>query len=199
MNELLDKSMDINNRSYLARSELIASLDRLLYELFTGDSSHRPIRLWKFWQLHDSLKINSWPYIDPSVMNTKTLEFEISGWPISPVDQYPYFVQTAAIRYHYGISAANIRRFMLSDFITPFHRQSLYVGCMSSVQRIVEKIMVPEFHLFLKNGLILLIQKESRRPDLTTSNALSLKMMSNKIDQWDDKYPLSFRYTPDPI
>jgi hypothetical protein len=194
MNELNEKSININDRTYLARSELIASLDRLLYELFTGDSSHRPLRLWKLWQLHDSLKINNWPYIDPTMMNTMTLAFEVPGWPLSQIDHYPYFVQTAAISYHYGVSAANVRQFLLSAFITPFHRQSLYTGCMSSVQRIIETIMVPEFHLFLKNGLTLLVQKESRLPDLTASNALCLKTMNNKIDQWTDKHPLSFRY-----
>jgi hypothetical protein len=193
IDELIAKPVDINHRTYLAHSELIASLDRLLYELFTGDSSHRPVRLWRLWQLHDSLKVNNWPYIDPAIMNAVTLEFEIIGWPLSQDDQYPYFVQTAAIRYHYGVSAANIRRFMLSDFISPFHRQSLYLGCMSSVQRIIERIMVSEFHLFLKNGLILLVQKESRRSDLPTSNALELKTMMNRIDQWTDNHPLSFR------
>ena len=59
--------------------------------------------------------------------------------------------------------------------------------------------MIPEFHLFLKNGLLLLIQKESRRSDLTSLEVLNLKYMNNKINQWDDQNPLSFRYTIYPI
>jgi hypothetical protein len=188
--------VEIDEPSYLARSELIASVDRLLYELFTGDSSHRPVRLWKLWQLHDSLKVNDWPYIDPAMMNTRTLAFEVLGWPLTQFAHQPYFVQIAGVHYHYGMRTANIRQFQLSAFITPFHGHNLYRGCIASVQSIVSTILVPELHLFLKNGFTRMVQKQSCIPELSVSMAMSLKRMSNQVDGWGGPYPLSSRYDP---
>jgi hypothetical protein len=173
---------------------LIATLDRLLYELFTGDSSHRPLRLWKLWQLHDSLKVNNWPYINPTMFNTSTLSFEGVGWPLTQLAHHPYFVQIAAIRYHYGVRAANVRQFLLSAFITPFHCNSLYQGCIASVQSIVCTILVPELHLFLKNGFTKALQKESQNAETTRSEDLSLKKIRDQLDDWGGTHPLSLRY-----
>jgi hypothetical protein len=181
LEEVIEKQAGIEDCTYLARSELVASLDRLLYELYTGDSSHRPLRL------------NQWPYIDPQMFNVMTLTFDISRWPFTQVDHHPYFVQIAAIRYHYGISASNARQFLLSAFITPFHYQSLYAGCLSSVQRIIQTIMVPEVHIFLKTGLTQLILKESRGAS-TPSSLLSLKAAKDAIHAWIPDNPLAFRY-----
>ena len=83
--------------------------------------------------MHQSLRANGWPYIDPEVMNVTDLSFSIPHWPMSQHAHHPYFVQLAAVQYYYGIAAANARQFLLGASITPFHRPALFKGCLNSV------------------------------------------------------------------
>jgi hypothetical protein len=194
MNEIVKKQTAVNKPETMIRSELIATLDRLLYELHTGDCSHRPTRMWRILGLHDSLRTHGWPYIESVIINLNTLAFSASHWPLTIHSHQSYFVQIASLRYHYGLAIVDSRQFLLSAFITPYHRISLFQGCLQSVNTIIQSVMMPEIHSFLQNGFTILIRNRFHKP-LDVNQETCLKKMSNLIDDWKNKSKelLSFR------
>ena len=195
MAELVEKETTIHHPSYLARSESIAGIDRLLYELITGDPSRRPVRLWRTFGLLDSLRLNGWPYIDPHILNLPELSPAAQLWPLTLDEHIPYFMQLPAIRFHYGLSAFHSRRFLLSSFVTPYHEPSIYKGSLTSVQRIIDSLMLPEFQSFLRNGFTLLVQTQLRKDQASTSQKAILRKVSRYIENWHISHEsLNFGY-----
>jgi hypothetical protein len=88
---------------YVVKTEAIASIDRLLYQMYIGDSSKQPNRIWRCLGLLSSLRNRGWQYFDPIPMILSELSMSLHHWPYRNVNEVRlYFVQSSSIGYHYS-------------------------------------------------------------------------------------------------
>ena len=76
IHELRDIEIDATDSSYLVKTEGIAMMERLAYEMITGDRSKRLSRLWKQFRTMIAIEKREWLWIDGEVFDLERLKVE---------------------------------------------------------------------------------------------------------------------------
>ena len=160
-----------------------------MYEMYTGDITKRPARLWRAFNTHQSLNIHGWPFIDHQIFNLLKLSLSYHHWPIYQ-DLFPYFTQIPGLQYHFGSHVATRRKQQLAIFIIPHRSVNVYSNSLKAVNRIIT-VMHYEVQQFFLNGFGILQQRHMRECEMrSTSQPLAMA-----ISLWESSSkPLSFQY-----
>jgi hypothetical protein len=196
--ELHNHNPPPTNPQYLVKTEGIATLDRLAYEMVTGDRTKRPVRLWKQFGTMKAIEERSWPWIDPEVLNLEELKVEGPMWPRDD-GGIPYFTQLAALRYHYGLGVANHQQYVLNNLLSQYSFKGIYRTALEGMRYIIQNIMRFEIFKFLLNGFTVVRMRtiQSQIVNETTtlpSTQCDITKLGQSISEWEHVVsPLSFK------
>ena len=177
-------------------TEGIATMERLAYEMITGDRTKRPSRLWRQFRTMVAINERGWPWIDSQVFDIENLNVEGIIWPRDP-GGIPYFTQTAALRYHYGVGIANQQQCVLSNLLIQHSYQSVYRSAVEGVGYIIKNILKGDIYRFLLNGFtVLRIRKfqKQRISDIMIQEGFNDEKMERCLVEWEQSHnPLTMR------
>lgn len=131
---------------YLGYTEGVSVLERLAVEIVTGNTSRRPINLYRHLCLLPNLERRGWPWINPDRLNLQTFEADMSHWPRKR-DGKPYYSQIPVLRYHYNRHIADSQEVALSSLVLPYNADSRD-GCVEALRGIIDMSMIRELRHF---------------------------------------------------
>lgn len=196
LDELRNRDISSVATESIVRTEGIACIERLTYELFTGDHSRRPLRLFRCLGTLPALDLNGWPFFKAEVFNLHNLSLSYYHWPMDD-ECHPYFAHTAALKYHYGNAVASNQHQLFAQLIVPHRGITVARTANVRLTHILKGIYIPELFNFLYNGFIILHQKLSRETTDSTESVITTSASApliGAISLWKDSAnPLSFR------
>ena len=185
---------------HVVKTETIASIDRLLYLMYTGDTSKQPVRMWRCFKLTDSLHQNGWPYFDPIAINLQDLSIEIARWPYRNAynEVRRYFVQSSSIGYHYGPQVeAHCESSLSAGLLQNQNGPHLYKGILKNVGYIIEHMYYREVYLFIQGGLQIAFGRALKTCHKNSVEMEGLKLANSERLRWQSSSkPLSLAYFP---
>ena len=198
LDELIRSKCEPTSAQYLVSTEGLATLDRLAFEMVTGDTTKRPTRLWRQFMTMISIQKRGWPWIDPEVINLVDLTIQAIHWPRDE-GGIPYFTQMAALRYHYGIGIANQQQFVLSNLLAQYSYKTPYRRAVEGIRHIIENVMRNELFRFLLDGFTIIRLRTqssgsflSHNTDHIMHGLVNSEDIGQAITEWETKRnPLS--------
>lgn len=131
---------------HLGYTEAVSVLERLAVEIVTGNTSYRPVNLYRHFSLLPSLERSGWPWIDPERLNLGTFEVDMSNWPRRR-DGKLYYSQIPVLRHHYSGHIADSQEIALSSLVLPYNADTPD-SCVEALRKIIDKFMIPELRRF---------------------------------------------------
>jgi hypothetical protein len=172
-----DSVRDITTAATIVCTEGIASIERLAFEMYTGNQSIRPARLWNSWNLLDRLNRYGWPMIEKDRFNLIDYTLDALSWPQGPTT-LPWFCQSAGLRHHYGEAVASHQELTLGLLLIQNQYHNPYKSAQHSVNFIVQILLSRQYFNYLQYGL-----EKLRRDAPLESNDLDSSELSSIVSK----------------
>jgi hypothetical protein len=194
---LSEREVTLGSIQYVVKTEAIASIDRLLNQMYTGDSSKQPHRMWRCLGLLSSLKTHGWPYFDPVPMNLSELSLSIHHWPYRNAKEVRlYFVQSSSIGYHYGPDVeSHCESSLSSAILLNKSGPELYKAVLANICHIIQTVYHREAFVFIQSGLNIAFSKALKTCQMSPGRSQSLKLANQRRLDWQqNSEPLTYGY-----
>lgn len=173
-----------------------------MYEVYTGDLSKRPARLFNILGITASLRHCGFPTINPSTLNLTQLKAHWIAWPRDTKTLQPYLTHLAGIRYHYGESLANQQSLAVRMTLNPFSGSNAFTNNMNAISHLIQMSMVIEYRDYLHSRFSLLKSKaewiniENLHDPLTWNQSQEMRYKVEQIlESWVARpEPLNAKY-----
>jgi hypothetical protein len=163
------------NTHYLAQTESISILERVILWAFTGDRSKLPSRLLDHIGMFRNMMRHGWPAINRDVLDLDTFHIQLKGWPMDR--DIPYFSQIAALKKHFGENTANAQRTSLATLVLPPQYMHTVDGCIDALKGVFNDFYVPQMRQFMVSHLEL----RQKQIDKLSNNPPDWATKSGKI------------------
>jgi hypothetical protein len=183
--KLADQDIPAADCQYVVKTEAIASLERLAFEAYSGDRTHRPARLWRSWNLMTALNDHGWIFIDPEIFNIVNLSLSYHHWPVDANTRLPVFCQIPSIRYYFK-EAASHHQLMLSTYLLPHQSSSGYKKTLDIVNHVVSRFLKSEYQNYFIHGFGIIQQNLRRQAQGTNSEDMkNVTLASSLMLKWE--------------
>jgi len=93
-------------------SELVANVERLLIEMFSGNETIVPTKYWRRLGIMDGIYEGSFPTFDKELFDLDAKDMDLDGWPRDEEGTL-MFIQEPALRYHFSNQVVSLQRSLL--------------------------------------------------------------------------------------
>jgi len=152
---LIQHALKILNRKgidpyeMLYASEVVANVERMLIEMFSGNESLVPRRYWDHFGVVDGIYERGFPSFDKYKMNFERGELNLRDWPRTKEERNLIFMQCAGVKYNFSTKVWSLQMNILSRAVG---RDQLEHGSKQSILgrggEVVE-CMVEEWSAFI--------------------------------------------------
>jgi hypothetical protein len=98
-------------------SEVIAHVERLLIEMFSGNESLIPKTLWDHYDVVDGIYTRCWPSFDKRKLHFRTTEIELNNWPRVGPEEILSFIQKPGVRFHFSSKVWGLQQGILEGIV----------------------------------------------------------------------------------
>ena len=174
------------NICYLAHTESISILERVILWAFTGERSKLPSRLLDRVGMFRNMMRHGWPAINRDILDLDTFHIKVNGWPMDR--DIPYFSQTAALKKHFGDHTANTQRTSLTMLVLPPQYMHTVGGCMNALKDVFSDFYVPQMRQFMVSHL----KQRQKQIDKLSNNPPNWTAESDEVlDSLRGNHPFS--------
>jgi hypothetical protein len=190
-----------NSTEALYASEVIAHVERLLVEMFSGNESLVPKTMWDHYDVVDGIYTRSWPSFDKYKLNFAKKEISLVSWPRVGPEETLYFIQRAGVQFHFSSKVWGLQQGLLEGLIRTANGGALTKSRVLEQASHVLETMFSEWRVVILRALELdiTIAKEALPPGLGPRHQdprrplkEALKIMRDNPDILRKKYSPSF-------
>jgi hypothetical protein len=130
--------------------EAIACIERLNIEMYTGDQSNRPFRLFNILGVLRALNSRGFPTINRSILDLTNLKINRPAWPRNPDTGLPYLASLAGITYHFGSKCSNEYALRASALMIPVQSGGHFNAYHQYINNILRHSMLLELRAWMQ-------------------------------------------------